>query len=298
MKRKANFAEKSGNFQMDGCRIEKVVELAHEDFCRLKATPLAEQPLIRDNKDCMFSRGGVSHCLLALDQTSSGGVLLTAEQNGCPRLAACVPNMRDIVSAELNRAAEFIIEQCTENANGSSWTVCFNDRPGRAYGCVYFEELEERFGLTVREGNGLDAMLETVLKQSPEAAAVDLRDGCIEMECHPEYCGWLSDSAEDRQPGLRLKDILPLLKDNEPVFLCHEEAEQSVQVENLRLLTGAGQEKHTALLHARVSELCDTSEGTEVVLTGVDPEELVRFSEAEAYDAFMEAEQYLGPTMG
>ena len=69
-----------------------------------------------------------------------------------------------------------------------------------------------------REGNGLDAMLETVLKQSPEAAAVDLRDGCIEMECHPEYCGWLSDSAEDRQPGLRLKDILPLLKDNEPVF--------------------------------------------------------------------------------
>lgn len=52
MKRKANFAEKSGNFQMDGCRIEKVVELAHEDFCRLKATPLAEQPLIRDNKDC------------------------------------------------------------------------------------------------------------------------------------------------------------------------------------------------------------------------------------------------------
>ena len=290
MKRKAHFVEKSGNFQVDGCRIEKVVELSHEDFCRLKVTPLAEQPLIRDNKNCMFSRGGVSHCLLALDQDSSSGLLLTAERNGRPRLAACVPNMRDIVSAELNRAAEFIIEQCTENANGSSWTVCFNDRPGRAYGCVYFEELEERFGLTVREGNGLDAMLETVLKQSPEAAAVDLRDGCIEMECHPEYCGWLSDSAEDRQPGLRLKDILPLLKDNEPVFLCHEEAE--------RLLTGAGQEKHTALLHARVSELCDTSEGTEVVLTGVDPEELVRFSEAEAYDAFMEAEQYLGPTMG
>ena len=298
MKRKAHFVEKSGNFQVDGCRIEKVVELSHEDFCRLKVTPLAEQPLIRDNKDCMFSRSGVSHCLLALDQDSSSGLLLTAERNGRPRLAACVPNMRDIVSAELNRAAEFIIEQCTENANGSSWTVCFNDRPGRAYGCVYFEELEERFGLTVREGNGLDAMLETVLKQSPEAAAVDLRDGCIEMECHPEYCGWLSDSAEDRQPGLRLKDILPLLKDNEPVFLCHEEAEQSVQVENLRLLTGAGQEKHTALLHARVSELCDTSEGTEVVLTGVDPEELVRFSEAEAYDAFMEAEQYLGPTLG
>ena len=37
-------------------------------------------------------------------------------------------------------------------------------------------------------------------------------------------------------------------------------------------------------------------EGTEVVLTEVAPEELVRFNEA--HDAFMEAEQAMGPTMG
>ena len=46
----------------------------------------------------------------------------------------------------------------------------------------------------------------------------------------------------------------------------------------------------------RVSEICDTPEGTEIVLTGVDPEELVRFNEA--HDAFMEAEQSMGPVMG
>lgn len=33
-----------------------------------------------------------------------------------------------------------------------------------------------------------------------------------------------------------------------------------------------------------------------VVLTDVDPEELVRFNKA--YDTFMEAEQAMGPTMG
>lgn len=39
MKFKANFVEKPGNFQMDDCQIEKVVELSHEDFCRLKIAP-------------------------------------------------------------------------------------------------------------------------------------------------------------------------------------------------------------------------------------------------------------------
>ena len=80
------------------------------------------------------------------------------------------------------------------------------------------------------------------------------------------------------------------------MFLCHEEAEQSVLVENLCELTDAGQEEHAALLSARVSEICDTPVGTKIVLAGVAPEELVRFNEA--HDAFMEAEQAMGPTMG
>ena len=135
-------------------------------------------------------------------------------------------------------------------------------------------------------------MLQATLERRPEVAAVDMRDGCIELECHPEYCRRLK---EEELPGLRLKELLPLLKGG-PIFLCHEEAEQSVLAENLRLLTGAGQEDHAALLNARVSEINETPEGTEVVLTEVAPEELVRFNEA--YDAFMEAEQAMGPTMG
>lgn len=54
MKFKANIICKPGNFQMDNCRIEKVVERSHADFCRLKITPLADQPFIRENKSCML----------------------------------------------------------------------------------------------------------------------------------------------------------------------------------------------------------------------------------------------------
>ena len=279
MKFKANFLYKPGNFQMDDCQIDKVVDLSYEDFCRLKITPLEDQPFIAENKRCMYSEDGIMHCLLALGQGSHDGVLIESEGYNYPRYAAYVPGMRDIVNAEMNRAAELIVRQGTEKSMSANW-------------CVYFKDLED-LGLNIQEGSGLDSMLRAALKQRPEVAAVDMHDGCIEMEYHPEYCQRLK---EDDQPGLRLKELLPLLKGSGPMFLCHAEAEQSVLVENLRLLTGAGQEDHAALLNARVSEICETPEGTEIVLTDVEPEELVRFNEA--YDAFMEAEESMGPTMG
>ena len=52
MKFKANFTEKPVNFQMDDCQIEKVVELSHEDFCRLKIAPLENQPFLADVEPC------------------------------------------------------------------------------------------------------------------------------------------------------------------------------------------------------------------------------------------------------
>ena len=212
MKFKANFTEKPVNFQMDDCRIEKVVELSHEDFCRLKITPLVEQPFIRKNKGCMFHRNGIIHCLLALGQGSNDGILVDAEKYDYARLAAYIPGMRDIVNAQMDRAADFIIRRGTENTTSGNW-------------CIYFEDLEEHLDLTVREGSGLDSMLRAALKQRPEVSAVDMHDGCIETEYHPEYCQRLQ---EKKAPELLLKDLLPLLKGGGLMFLCHEEAEQSM----------------------------------------------------------------------
>ena len=275
MKIKANLLCKPGNFQMDDCQIEKVVELSHAEFSKLRIMPLEDQPFIAENRSCMYSEDGIQRCLLALGQGSNDGVLIESEGYSYARYAAYIPGMRDIVKAEMNRTAEFIVQQGTEKSPNASW-------------CVRFDELGE---LNIQEGNGLDSMLRAALKDRPEVAAVDMHDGCIEMEYKPEYCRQLN---EDK--GLRVKELLPLLKGNGLMFLCHEEAEQSVLVENLRLLTDAGQEDHAALLNATVSEICEASEGMEIVLTDVEPEELVRFNEA--CDAFMDAEQSMGPTMG
>lgn len=271
MKLKANLLYKPSNFQMDDCQIEKVVELTPEEFGRLKYTPLADQLFIAENKGCMSSRDGVPHCLLALEQGGCDGVLIESDGRDYARRADYLPGVRDIVNAQMARAADFIVQEGT--------------------GRMDLSELEGRLGLTIQEGNGLDVMLRAALRQHPEVAAADLHDGCIEVE----YCQRLNSHTEETR-GLQLKELLPLLKGGGPIFLCHEEAETSVLAENLHQLTAVGRADHAALLNARISEICDTPEGTEVVLTDVEPEELMRFNEA--HDAFMEAEQAMGPAMG
>ena len=279
MKFKTNFQYKASNFQMEDCRIEKVVELSHEDFCRLKITPLDDQPFIMENKDCMFKKDSIMHCLLALEQGGNDGVLIDAEGYNYPRYASYVPGMRDIVNAEMDRAADFIIRWGTENTASGGW-------------CVYFEDLEKHLDLTVREGSGLDSMLRTALKQRPEVAAVDMHDGCIEMEYYPEYCRRLNSTLETKAPELCLKDILPVLAGGGLTLLTHEETDYVVLPEKLLKLNAAGREDYAGLLDARVAEIVPGPEGTEVVLTNVAPEELARFNEE--YEAFTEAELSMG----
>ena len=279
MKFKANFVEKPANFQMDDCQIEKVVELSREDFGRLKITPLANQPFLAEHRDCMFHRDGVIHCLLALDQGSNDGVLVDAEQYNCARLAAYIPGMRDIVNAQMERAADFIIRWGTENTASGSW-------------CVYFEDLEEHLDLTVREGSGFDSMLRAALKRRPEVSAVDMHDGCIEMEYHPEYCRQLNGVSKNEASEPRLKEILPVLAGGGLTLLTHEETDYVVLPEKLLKLNAAGREDYAGLLDARVAEIVPGLEGTEVVLTDVAPEELARFNEE--YEAFTEAELSMG----
>lgn len=182
MKFKANLLYKPGNFQMEDCKIEKVVELSHDDFCKLKITPGASQPFIMENKDCMYVKDGYIHCLLALGNGERDGVLIHAQGYHYPRYAAYIPGMRDIVNAEMERAADFIIQRCTENTGAGSWQAHFNNRPACGSCRVPLEELEEQLGLTIREGNGLDAMLLDVLRRRPEVSTAGLSDGCVSAD--------------------------------------------------------------------------------------------------------------------
>lgn len=186
MKFRANFQYKPSNFQMDDCQIEKVVELSHEAFCRLKITPLEDQPFIAENKGCMFRKEGVMHCLLALGEGLNDGILIEADGCSFPRYAAYVPGMRDILSAEMDRVADFIVEQAVENTSSGSW-------------CFYFDELEKHLGLMIREGSGLDTKLLEAMERRPEVADVALVGDCIDAVYYLDYCRNLE---EQTWPGM------------------------------------------------------------------------------------------------
>lgn len=92
-----------------------------------------------------------------------------------------------------------------------------------------------------------------------------------------------------------LRDILPLLPNGDRVFICHDEVEVCVLPENLRQLTDAGEKDFASVLDARVSEIVPCEDGTEIMVTDIPAEELLRFNEA--FHSFQEAEENMRLSM-
>ena len=248
-------------------QVDKVVEVPDKQFVAFLMRPQDRYEFIRSSEVEPHQGTGHDHCLLVLSDHRTDGVLVQCGGDGRAMSIAYVARAWDVVQARLDRVADFIVSRGTQRTASGSWYV-------------YCEELDEKFGVAVQEGNGFDAILKEELERRPEVAQVDISLQHIETTFCPEFCRQLQGSAEETQPDVRLRDILPLLKGGGLTFLTHEEADTSVLAENLRDLTGAGREDHAALLDARVSEIGPSPEGTEVVLTEVDPQELARFNQA------------------
>lgn len=259
-------------------QVDKVVELPNTAFASFMIQPLDRYDFIERNEVKPHQDDGVTHCLLLLSDDRTDGVLVQCG-DGRAMYSAYVAGARDVIQARLDRVADFIIGEGTRRTASGSWYV-------------YCEELDEKFGVAVQEGNGLDAILRDTLERRPEVAQVNISLQHIETTFRPEFCAQLCGSVEKAQPDIRLRDILPLLKGGGLTFLTHEEADTSVLAENLGKLTDTGREDHAALLNARVAAISPSPEGTEVVLTDVDPQELARFNQA--YEDHQAAEQAMG----
>lgn len=260
-------------------RVDKVVELPNTAFASFMIQPLDHYDFIERNRVEPHQDTGLNHCLLLLCDDRTDGALVQCGDDGRAMYAAYVAGARDIVQARLERVADFITGQGLQRTASGSWYV-------------YCEELEEKFGVTIQEGSGLDAMLKDTLERRPEVAQAEVSLQHIETTFRPEFCAQLQTAEAEKAPDIRVRDILPLLNGSGLAFLTHEEADTSVLAENLRQLTGVGREDHAALLDARVSEISPGPEGVEVVLTDVDPQELARFNQA--YEDHQAAEWAMG----
>lgn len=113
------------------------------------------------------------------------------------------------------------------------------------------------------------------------------------------------ENKSDRQmaalTGERIGSILPRLaelEESEDAVLVHEQRDsESVVIcpADLLKLTETGREIYSDLLNAQVKEIRSADHGLEIVICGVEPEEMERF--CEDFAAFEEAEELMGPTM-
>ena len=289
MKIKTNFSYALNYFGEADCRIEKLVEASPEDFKELQIS-LQDNPLLLKHKDCMYEQDGVCHCLLVLEQEGYDGILVESKGPGYPFYGAYITGMWDVLNGELSRAADFIVRQCMENSQEGSWQIQFNDPPGRAHGYVPFNELSERFGLTIRPGNGLDAMLHGSFGLTLQ----EIRDhrylSDLELE---NTCQVPRQVLEGAMP---VRDVLALDGLPEVASLAHKNSVFLVPLEDLKLLTDAGKEDFAALLDARVADIRVDEETPELLLEGVEAAELDRLHDK--LEAHKQAEQAMGPAMG
>jgi hypothetical protein len=97
---KATLEHKPSEFNLQDCIADKIVELSASDFDDLVRRPLVDRAWINENREVMYHGEDGYHCILALGEGRSDGVLIEAEGYDYPRKAAYIPNARAAVEQE------------------------------------------------------------------------------------------------------------------------------------------------------------------------------------------------------
>lgn len=172
----AIFERKISEFPVSDCVIENIAELPETEYKDFRSGLLRDAGFIAENKDLMYmDENGTRHCLLVLGENQPEGVLVESEGYDYARYASLLPGARDFVTARLNELAGQIILDGTRNTPNGTWTVPF-------------DEIKERYGITLNSDNGIGLMLRGILESRPETAEVGLTENGYSMALHPDHC--------------------------------------------------------------------------------------------------------------
>jgi hypothetical protein len=267
----AVFERKSSEFPVRDCVIEKIAELPEEEYRSYRSNLIRDAGFIAENKDLMYADGnGIQHCLLVLGQNCSEGVLIQSEGYDYARYASLLPGARDFVTARLNELADQIIRESTQNTSNSTWAV-------------YFDELKEKYKVSIDSANGIGSMLLGILESRPEMAEVEPMEDGYDMTFYLDYCQNL-DEKEKFSSGIpddvfRLKDLIrvPI----EDFHLVHREVDMepaTIAYLDSDTLTDAGKQEWGDILNAQVVRVFQGIYGIQAECAGVDPQRLADFS--------------------
>lgn len=184
---KAIFERKISAFHTRECEINGIELMNDKEFEIFSKNLLSEQSFIADRKDEMYiGYAGKIHGLLALNIDSGDGILIDSQGYDYPRYAAFMPNIKPYIESQISIVAEQIIKESAENTSNGSWAI-------------YFDEIEESYGIVVKENNGIGTLLLDELTSRDEIAEIEVLDDCFDMTIYLDYCSNLDEEIKPSQ---------------------------------------------------------------------------------------------------
>ncbi|CUX31911.1 hypothetical protein BN3590_00763 [Clostridium sp. C105KSO15] len=268
---KAIFEEKLPAFNPQICVIDVIEVMDEAEFEKFSESLLIDRAFIADRKDEMHMDSiGQIHALLVLDDNSGDGILIDCSGYDYPRYSAFMPNIKSYVDQEISMLADKIIKDGTQNTSNGTWVI-------------YFDEIEDQYGVRVTANNGIGTMLFGILEARPEMAEVEPMEDGYDMTFYLDYCPNL-DEKEKLSSGIpddvfRLKDLIrvPI----EDFHLVHHEVDMeptTIVYLSSDTLTDAGKQEWGDVLNAQVVRVFHGIYGIQAECAGVDPQRLADFS--------------------
>ena len=186
---KAIFERRISAFHTRECVINGIELMNDNEYETFSKNLLSEQSFITDRKDEMYvDSTGQIHGLLVLNKDSGDGILIDSQGYDYPRYVAFMPNIKPYIDKQISIVAEQIIKESAENTSNGSWAI-------------YFDEIEESYGIVVKENNGIGTLLLDELTSRDEVAEIEVLDDCFDMTIYLDYC---SNLDEEIKPSLNM----------------------------------------------------------------------------------------------
>ena len=257
----------------DECKIEAVVVLNAEEFEDFRRRLFVARDFIADNHDYMYlDRNGISHCLLVLGEGQQDGILVDSGLSQHAKFTSFLPNAADFMNKQIQMIADEILK---DNEN-----------------TIDFKSISDKFDVTVTADNGIGQMLLDELRGRNELANVEVTHNSIELT--------RVENAPVEADDKHLMTLFMLMGCNlENVHIVDSDVEHDLAtiVElNQDTLTEDGKHEWSDVLSAKVTRIFDGIYGTQIEVTGCEPERLEAFSKMLAGECTLsESERWLNP---
>ena len=257
----------------DECKIEAVVVLDAEEFADFRRRLFVTRDFIVDNHDYMYlDRNGISHCLLVLGDGQPDGILVDSGLSQHAKFTSFLPNAVDFMKKQIQMMADEILN---DNKN-----------------TIDFKSISDKFDVTVTADNGIGQMLIDELRGRNELANVEVTHDSIELT--------RVENAPVEADDKHLMTLFMLMGCNlENIHIVDADVEHDLAtiVElNHDTLTDEGKREWSDVLGAKVTRIFDGIYGTQIEVTGCEPERLEAFSKMLAGECTLsESERWLNP---